>query len=103
MIQLFKHQYFKYLLLMLLSLKVSYVVIEHFTVIDDIEICYEIDIEDTENDDTKELGELEIIKQEHPLSVFFRLGTSKTVFSHIMTTYNMQFLEYTTQPPELKV
>lgn len=102
MIQLFKHNFFNYFLLILLSVKIVDFVAEHITSTYEIEMCSEVDADDfeNENDDKQEIDETETIHQMVNFDTFIQESTSK--FKHILFIdhYITLYLEFSTPPPE---
>ncbi|CAM1334163.1 hypothetical protein [Tenacibaculum aestuariivivum] len=103
MAELFKHNYFKYFLLVLIVLKGIFVVAQNIDAINTIEICYQLDTDDFENEseDRKELDESEKINQLFRIVYHFDRNKVNNNYITIFKKYKTQYLEFTTQPPEL--
>ncbi len=102
MIKLIKHKYLKYFLLVLLSLKGGFFVVESTSSINDSEICFPLDADDFENEaeDQEEFDESEKINQN--LHIAYHFDQSKDINDHIIIfkKYRVQYIEYTTPPPK---
>lgn len=103
MMQLFKHTYLKYFLLILLSVKAVYFVAENISSTYNIEVCCDIEADDFEHEgeDKNEFDETEKIHQ----LTFFSEGLNdyslKFKHSKFSENYLTRYLEFTTPPPEL--
>ena len=102
MIKLFKHNYFKYLLLVILSLKVVFFVTENINSINETEISYLLDTGDFENEseDQKEFDESEQINQNSQISYHFNQNKDLNNQVLIFKEYRVQYLEFITPPPK---
>jgi len=102
MVQLFKHNYFKYFLLVILALKGVYFVAENINYTADTQICFQPDTDDfdSETEDSKELDENEQINQTS--LIFYHFNKNKTTSNHIeiLKEYRIRYLEFTTPPPK---
>lgn len=97
----FKHNYFRYLILLILSLKVSCFIIETITTSNTTEICCEIDFEDTENDEKSELDEeSKEINQTVRTNAVASNATDTWNYFTLSNLYRIQYLEFITPPPE---
>ncbi len=101
MIKLFKHKYFKYLLLVFLALKGSFFVAENSGLLHEVEISYLLDFDDleNENEEKKEIDEKEKIHQ-HLTKFLFRKKAKTQKLLTLQEKYQTQYIEFTTPPPE---
>ena len=103
MIQLFKHTYFKYLLLLLLAFKASYFVVENYQVITSTEISFFLDLNDfeNENEEKQELDENKKINEPIVKNSFTEDLYIKRNHLDLHKNYRNLHFEFTTPPPEL--
>lgn len=103
MMQIFKHSYLKYLLLLILAIKsVSYVIENTALCLDEDSTCL-VDFNDFENENDEET-EIEEIKKIIKIDVDFCFSENDIVLKHHFTShknYLTQYLEFSTPPPEL--
>lgn len=96
-----KKNFFNLLLLLLLSIKISHTIyrsVENFTQSE--EISSTIDLEESENEEEKELKEAKKINQKVANSIqlsSFRISKNHLYF---LKRYKVCFIEYTPPPPE---
>lgn len=99
MITLFKHNAFKYLLLIVLSLKISSFVYENLSSLntsDELALVVDFD----ENEEKKELDENEKIHQQILGSNFQQVNNNNENPSPNLSKLKGLYLEYTSPPPE---
>ena len=102
MIKLFKHNYFKYLLLVIISFKGVFFVAESMDSINNIEISYLLDTGDfeDESENQKELDDTEQINQN--LQVSYHFNQKKEINKHIIIfkEHRTQYIDFTSPPPK---
>ncbi len=99
MIQIFKHKYFKYLLLVFLSLKGGFFVAENTEILHEIEISHQLDFDDIENEEKKEIDEENKIPQNLTEFLFQKKIKNQKCLVQL-DNYQIQYLEFTTPPPK---
>ncbi|TYP99560.1 hypothetical protein C7447_101160 [Tenacibaculum adriaticum] len=85
---------------MILSLKAGFFIVENVSSINEIEICYELDFDDVENDDNTELDEKEKIVQQQSYSFNLKRKINNENHPIFINEYRIQYLEFSTPPPE---
>lgn len=99
----FKHTYLRYFLLLILAFKAVSYIVENTALCLSDEISYTLDLNDFEKDGDEEKEVEEKLKKTLAFSPLFNFSISKIPSQKLFScheNYQIQFLEFTTPPPE---
>lgn len=97
-----KHLVLKLLLLMVITLKVSFAVYQNvYNFSNSEEIAFFLEIDDSEKQENIEFDESEKIHQKINTSISFTFSKKEKQYAHILFDYKTKHKEYTTPPPEI--